>query len=280
MKNWWSFVETLVDSDWPLWRKVATKVYEGRLTYIVLRYTMALRLMQTESIIPACADSNAAETFQTVEDELADFSTDYRVLLLSAMALAIGAIGAVVAWALIWLIAALTNLAFYHRLSAAPVLPQGHHITREYSNDPFELARVRDVMDTEVPSVPATMKLTELSDRIAEGEPNLSRRQGTLLLDEQKRLVGIITRGDIVRALRQKQAAELTVKEAGSTELVVAFPDEPLHAALRKMYNRDVGRLPVVARNQPSRVVGYLGRAAVLSARMRIHEEENVRQRG
>ena len=46
---------------------------------------------------------------------------------------------------------------------------RGHHITREYGIDPFELARVRDVMDEEVPSVPATMKLKELSDLIAGG---------------------------------------------------------------------------------------------------------------
>ena len=101
-----------------------------------------------------------------------------------------------------------------------------------------------------------------------------------MIVDEQDRLVGIITRGDIVRALRQNQAAEMTVAEAGSTELAVAFPDEPLHAALTKMLNRDIGRLPVVERNNPTRVVGYLGRAAILSARMRLHEEENIRQRG
>jgi hypothetical protein len=46
------------------------------------------------------------------------------------------------------------------------------------------------------------------------------------------------------------------------------------------MLERDVGRLPVVERNDPSRVVGYLGRAAILSARMKSHEEEHVRQRG
>jgi CIC family chloride channel protein len=156
---------------------------------------------------------------------------------------------------------------------------RGYHITREYSIDPFELALVREVMDREVPSVPATMKLSELSDRIAQGDPDLCRRQGTLILDEQGRLVGIITRGDIVRALRRNEAAEMTVAEAGSTELSVAFPDEPLHAALTKMLNRNIGRLPVVERGNPTRVVGYLGRAALLSARMRIHEEENIRQR-
>ena len=157
---------------------------------------------------------------------------------------------------------------------------RGHHITREYSIDPFEFARVREVMDRDVPTVPAAMKLSELSDRIAQGQPNVSRRQGTLIVDEQNRLVGIITRGDIVRALRQNRAGGITVAEAGTTELVVAFPDEPLHAALTKMLNRDIGRLPVVERNNPTRVVGYLGRGALLSARMRLHEEENIRQRG
>src|SRR5664280_250424 len=157
---------------------------------------------------------------------------------------------------------------------------RGHHITREYSIDPFELVRVRDVMDIDVPSVSASMKLTELSDRIAQGDSELNRRQGTLILDDQNRLVGIITRSDIVRALRQDQTGEMTVAEAGSSELTVAFPDEPLHAALTKMLNRDVGRLPVVERNNPTRVLGYLGRAAILSARMKIHEEENVLQRG
>jgi chloride channel protein, CIC family len=157
---------------------------------------------------------------------------------------------------------------------------RGHHITREYSIDPFELARVRDVMDRDVPSIPATTKLSELSDRIARGDSVLSRRQGTLIMNDQNRLVGIITRGDIVRALRLKKREEMTVAEGGSTNLVVAFPDEPLYAALTKMLDRDVGRLPVVERNDPSRAVGYLGRAAILSARMKTYEEENVRQRG
>ncbi len=157
---------------------------------------------------------------------------------------------------------------------------RGQHITREYSIDHFELARVREVMDKEIPSIPMDMKLSEFSDRIAQGDAALSRRQGTLILNDQHQLVGIITRGDIVRALRKDGATQMTVAEAGSTDLVVAFPDEPLHAALTKMLNRDIGRLPVVERNNPTRVVGYLGRAAILSARMRMHEEETVLQRG
>ncbi|NBV20642.1 MAG: chloride channel protein [Proteobacteria bacterium] len=155
---------------------------------------------------------------------------------------------------------------------------RGHHITREYSIDPFELARVSEVMDHEIPSAPAEMKLTELADRLAEGDTLLHRRQGTLIMNAQYRLVGIITQGDIVRGLRQTLNDEIT--EAGSRDLVVAFPDEPLHDALSKMLARDVGRLPVVERDDPTRVVGYLGRASILSARMKLHDEENLRQRG
>ena len=157
---------------------------------------------------------------------------------------------------------------------------RGHHITREYSIDPFELARVRDVMDKNMPTIPATMKLSELSDRIAAGDTNLNRRQGTLIVDERNELAGIITRGDIVRALRLNEPENMTVAEAGSTNLTVAFPDEPLHAALTKMLHQDIGRLPVVERDNRKKIVGYLGRASILSARMKIHEEENILQKG
>jgi CIC family chloride channel protein len=175
---------------------------------------------------------------------------------------------------------AVTVLLMRRSILTEKLARRGHHITREYSIDPFEFARVRDVMDKDVPMIPATTKLSEFSDRIADSNDKLNRRQGTLIVDAHNQLVGIITRGDVVRALRKNPAAEMTVADAGSTELTVAYPDEPLHRALTKMLNRNVGRLPVVERNHPKKIVGYLGRAAILSARMKIHEEENVRQKG
>ena len=156
---------------------------------------------------------------------------------------------------------------------------RGHHITREYAIDPFELVRVGDVMDKDVPTIPATMKIAELSDRLAVGDTALNRRQGILFVDDQGRLSGIITRGDIVRALRKDDAQEITVAEAGATDVVVTYPDEPLHSALTKMLQEDIGRLPVVDPAQPTRIVGYLGRAAILSARQRFHEEEHLREK-
>lgn len=157
---------------------------------------------------------------------------------------------------------------------------RGHHITREYAVDVFELMQVRDVMDKKPPCVPATLKISELSDRIARNDPDLGRRQGTLIVDADQRLAGIITRGDIVRALRDPAKSRQTVLEAGCTQLTVTYPDEPLHEALSKMLQHNIGRLPVVDRSDPKRVLGYLGRTGILSARYRLHEEEEVRQKG
>lgn len=158
---------------------------------------------------------------------------------------------------------------------------RGHHIIHEYSIDPFEWMRVGDVMDKAPPSIPATMTVPELADRIASGDAALNRHQAICIVDAQGMLAGIITRGDMVRALGQENAEEkLPVIEAGGTGLLVTFPDEPLHDALTRMLHHDIGRLPVVSPTEPRRLIGYLGRAQILSARQRLHEEENVHQRG
>jgi CBS domain-containing protein len=157
---------------------------------------------------------------------------------------------------------------------------RGQHIAREYSVDFFELMRVGEVMDAQPPIISAKTRLTELSDLIAKGDPVISHRQGTLLVDDDKKLVGIITRGDVVRALRDPGSAKLTVLQAGKTDLVVTYPDEPLRDALEKMLKHDIGRLPVVDPHDPSRAIGYLGRSSILAGRLRQQQEEEVREGG
>jgi chloride channel protein, CIC family len=157
---------------------------------------------------------------------------------------------------------------------------RGQHITCEYSIDPFEFARVQDVMDRDVPTIPTYMTLATYAERIAQSEDPLSRRQATLLVDEQNQLTGIITRGDVIRALQQPDAESMTVADAGSRSLIVTYPTEPLQTALAKMLDHNIGRLPVVDPAASTQMLGYLGRAAILSARMRLHHEETVRQKG
>src|SRR5512135_35803 len=64
----------------------------------------------------------------TIRDDLADFNRDYRVLLLSIMAVVIGVISALIAYGLVLLIGLITNLAFYQRLSTAFTSPANHQL--------------------------------------------------------------------------------------------------------------------------------------------------------
>jgi CIC family chloride channel protein len=57
------------------------------------------------------------------EDRLRDFSTDRRLVMLMLMAVIVGCAGAVAAWTLYHLIAFVTNIAYYGRLSAALASP-------------------------------------------------------------------------------------------------------------------------------------------------------------
>src|SRR5580692_3629698 len=61
-------------------------------------------------------------------DSLSDFTTDSRVLLLSAMAVAIGSISAGVAWVLIRLIDLITNISFFGRFSTQHITPESNHL--------------------------------------------------------------------------------------------------------------------------------------------------------
>ena len=139
---------------------------------------------------------------------------------------------------------------------------------------------VSEVMDRNSPRIPSTMKLTELADLIAKSDPLVTRRQAIPIVDQDGWLSGIITRGDVLRALEQEDKETMTVLDAGNRVLLVTYPDELIHDAISKMLQNDIGRLPVVSRANPRELVGYLGRAAILEARLKRLNEENVREPG
>jgi H+/Cl- antiporter ClcA/CBS domain-containing protein len=157
---------------------------------------------------------------------------------------------------------------------------RGQHIAREYSVDVFELTRVGDVMDRNPPIVSAETTISALAERIAKDDPAVASRQGTILVDEAGQLAGIVTRGDLMSALQRDPVGKTTVLQAAKTDVVVAHPDETLQAAIARMLTRGIGRLAVVERKAPKKVVGYLGRADILAARLNRVAEEEHRERG
>ncbi len=156
---------------------------------------------------------------------------------------------------------------------------RGLRVHQEYEADVLQQVTVGEVMAVSVPTINADMTVGELADRIAKSDPVLTLHQALPILDEQGQLVGIITRGDVMRAI-ENQGSDKTVLETGSDSLVVAYPDESVNAAIGKMLQYNIGRLPVVSRQNPHQMIGYLGRSGVMQARLRRIEEETVREPG
>jgi len=71
------------------------------------------------------------DTADHVEDRLADFTRDRRILLLSLMAIVVGVLSAITAKALVWLIAVFTNLRSFN--ASLPISFHRQIITSEYS---------------------------------------------------------------------------------------------------------------------------------------------------
>jgi H+/Cl- antiporter ClcA len=157
---------------------------------------------------------------------------------------------------------------------------RGLRIHTDFEPDVLHRVAVRETMSRDVPTIAANMTINELARRIALHDPLLTRHQGLPIVDDQGHLVGLITRGDLLRALEVDQEGKQTVLEAGAQKPLVAYADESLYDAATRMLRRNIGRLPVVERLEPARLVGYLGRSGILSARLRVLEEEHVREKG
>jgi H+/Cl- antiporter ClcA len=155
---------------------------------------------------------------------------------------------------------------------------RGMRIHQDYEVDVLQHTVVSETMDPEAPTIPADMTISALAERIGRHDPALSRHHGLLVLDSQGKLGGIITRGDIFRALEQNPSG--TVLDACSRNIVVTYPDETLHEASEKMLRYNVGRLPVVDRHDDRKILGYLGRPGIMAARLRKFDEESVREPG
>jgi CBS domain-containing protein len=157
---------------------------------------------------------------------------------------------------------------------------RGLRIHQDYEADVLHQVAVEETMDEDIPVISSEMRVSELADRISRHDPAVSGHQGLVILDPEGNLAGIITRGDVLRALDNDPTGDLSVLDAGTREVMVTYPKELLHEASNTMLRHNVGRLPVVDPKNPRRVIGYLGRAGIMAARQRRMEEEHVREPG
>ncbi len=151
-------------------------------------------------------------------------------------------------------------------------LKQGREI------DVMQGLNVHDAMITPAPTIHSENTLLELRDALRHFEAH-----GLSVIDDDHKLIGIVTLSDLQKAYDAGMTAG-HVADIAISNVVTTEPDEPLWTAIRKMGQRDIGRLPVI--NPTTREpVGVLTRNSIMRAYNQAitrkieeqHTEEQVR---
>jgi len=148
-----------------------------------------------------------------------------------------------------------SNWSIYEKQVSASVDSPAHR--EELTIDILENASVRDAMSVDILPVHPTNNVQTVLNLIIKyghaGYPVLA----------DWRLVGVVTFKDAERVPPEYREFML-VREIMTTELLVTHPDESLEDALRKLVISDVGRLPVVDLDDPSKLLGILTKSDIV----------------
>jgi CIC family chloride channel protein len=127
---------------------------------------------------------------------------------------------------------------------------------------------VMDAMATDHETVDGETPVQDLATRL-----HNSHTRSCCVLDEEGRLAGIVSEYDVEAALMAGSVADQTVADIMTRSLITCTPDQTLRTVLRKIETHDVGQIPVVHREETSKLLGVLRRREVFWAYGELAEE-------
>ena len=158
--------------------------------------------------------------------------------------------------------ALISNIISHESIYTRKLSRRGVHLQQGQDIDVMQGVTVGEVMTTDVVAVPLSTSLEELTSEFAG-----THHHGFAVLDSAGELTGVVSIRDLERALEEGPIIGKTVADIATTEgLLVAYPQEPMGTALRRLGARDVGRLPVVERAGSRRLVGMVHRSDIIHA--------------
>jgi CIC family chloride channel protein len=127
--------------------------------------------------------------------------------------------------------------------------------------DVLQTVSVREIMTSDFQTLPASTPVSELADEFARKQV-----QACPVIDDAGDLVGMVSVSDLDRAVLAGRIEGATAADiATSDEILVAYPDESIGTALRRLGVRDVSRLPVLERGS-RRPIGVVRRNDIVRA--------------
>src|SRR6266542_674920 len=142
---------------------------------------------------------------------------------------------------------------------------RGALVKTEYAVDLQEQVLVRDFATHPVVVVRADDRLHQARASLV-SNPDATTHHGFPVVEANESLLGVLTRTDLFGAAHD---GERTVRELVHSPPVVIHDDSTLREAIDTMVDADVGRLPVVSREAPHKIVGIVTRRDLLAAHKR-----------
>ncbi|HEY3521997.1 MAG TPA: chloride channel protein [Rhodanobacteraceae bacterium] len=155
------------------------------------------------------------------------------------------------------------------------VARRGFSIFREYSVNRLELTPVKDVMSTQMMTIPGATTLRECAERYFGAD---QKYRAYPVLDANEALIDVITRQDLLRLREEDPSGEKPLVEVMHKEPVVAFPDESCQSVAIRAAVEKLERIPVVHPDTRA-LLGIVSRYDLLKPYTHYHHEEKVRER-
>jgi CIC family chloride channel protein len=111
------------------------------------------------------------------------------------------------------------------------------------------------------------MSVHELADELEK-----TGHHGFPVVDEEGYFSGVVTMEDLEASVVRSDP-NLTVGDIAMKNPLTVYPDQSIHDALAQLGGRDVGRIPVVDRSDPRRLVGVLRRHDIIRAYTSVSRE-------
>lgn len=139
---------------------------------------------------------------------------------------------------------AVTVLLLRRSILTEKIARRGQHITREYGVDPFELSRAREIMISDVDTLPGTMSVGEACDFFASQQKT---HRIYPVIDAAGRLSGVVSRADALLWQGNSDLASQTLAENVTDGSVpVGHPDDTVAFIADLMLSTGDGRIPIV----------------------------------
>jgi CBS domain-containing protein len=140
---------------------------------------------------------------------------------------------------------------------------RGVPVSNEYSTDFLEQVSVAEHGLRRVVSLAADELVHTVQERLRKAGADY-QHQGFPVVDPHGELIGVLTRRDLLGApdLEAKLASLVKRKP------VVTYPETSLRQAADVMAQEHIGRLPVVSRSSPRRVIGIITRSDLIAAHL------------